>query len=388
MDQNIPRDDASGAQPPADPGSGDAGAWNQAPGQDQSQAAPGSGQEAAAEHAAWSADASYQQQQAAQAQQQQPPQQQAQQPQAAPADTQAYAAPEPQSATYSEQPAPAADPQQQYTQQQYDQAAYAQQQQQYAQQQQEYAQQQQQPQQYGEQQQQPQYYDQSAYGQQQQPQQQQPQYYDQSAYGQQPGYYDQSAYGQQPQQGYAQQPGQPYAYAQPGQDQYWDQNAPGGYRRSLLAVVSAFLLLTWGLVFGITGAFVLWTDNIASHIGDVSLSAELMELVEEADREIFAVGAVLIIVGIIHMIAAVGVFGHRRWGRAFAVVLGILGTLAGLGAMFVAVGFEALDVGFDIAFKGEETSLAASAFVFITYLFILVSMFLGRGHFKKKGVES
>ena len=63
MDQNTPRDDATGAQPQGEPGS-DAAAWNQAPAQNQPQP-PGSGsQDAAAEYAAWSADASYQQGQA------------------------------------------------------------------------------------------------------------------------------------------------------------------------------------------------------------------------------------------------------------------------------------------------------------------------------------
>ncbi len=108
MDQNTPRDEATGAQPPADAGTNDASAWNQAPPQDQSQAAAGGGQvaagggqeaagggqEAAAEYAAWSADATYQQQQQQAAAQQ--------------ADTQAYAAPEPQSATYSDPAAAAA----------------------------------------------------------------------------------------------------------------------------------------------------------------------------------------------------------------------------------------------------------------------------------------
>jgi hypothetical protein len=89
MDQNTPRDDAAGAQPPADA--------NQQPAQDYSQGASGGGQDSAAEYAAWSADAAYQQQ----------------------ADTQAYAAPQPQSATYSDPGQPTAD--QQYAQPQYQQ---------------------------------------------------------------------------------------------------------------------------------------------------------------------------------------------------------------------------------------------------------------------------
>src|SRR3990172_5098096 len=149
MDQYTPRDDANGSFSSQEAVGGEASPWGQpeqAVTPDPTQAASGSGQEAAAEYAAWSTDTSYQAQAYA-----------AQQ-----AATPAYPAPEPQSATYSDQQA--------YGQQQayYDQSAYAQQQWQ-------------QPQQ--------QSYDQAAYQQQQQqqgyaqqPQQPQQQYYDQAAY--------------------------------------------------------------------------------------------------------------------------------------------------------------------------------------------------------------
>jgi hypothetical protein len=371
MDQNIPRDEVTGAQPPAEPGSGSTPGWNQAPPQDQSQAAPGSDQEAAAEYAAWSADATYQQQQQAAAQPSDTQAYAAAQPSdtqayaaaqpsdtqayaaAQPSDTQAYAAPEPQSATYSEQPAAG---QQQYAQQQqpqqgYDQGAYQQQQQQY---------------------QQPQYYDQSAYGQQ-----------------QQPGYYDQSAYGQQqyPQQGYQQQPGQPYAYAQPGQEQYYEQGQ-GAYNRSFMAVLAAWVLLTWGLVFGMIGAIVLWLNTVTDLIPEtVVLSEDVLDLAARADDQIIAVGGIALIIGLMHLIGSMGIFAHRSWGRAFGIVIGFLGILAGLGIITVSAGFEAMDVGLDEAIKGEEESLAASLLVLGSYLLVFLAMFVGRRHFRKKGVE-
>jgi hypothetical protein len=339
MDQNTPRDEATGAQPPADAGTNDASAWNQAPPQDQSQAAAGGGQEAAAEYAAWSADATYQQQQQQAAAQQ--------------ADTQAYAAPEPQSATYSD-PAAAAG-QQQHAQQQ-----------------------------------QPQGYDQAAYAQQQQQQQQQPQYYDQSAYPQQqPGYYDQSAYGQQqyPPQGQAP---QPYAYAQPGQDQYYDQSQASGYNRSFIAVLAGWVMLTWGFVFGMIGALVLYFQGITEWLPDLTLTADVSELiadVEAADESIFALGGIFLIIGIVQIIGAVGIFGHRRWGRAFGIVLGLLGILGALGIFTISAGFEAMDVGLNEAIKGEGASIAASLFVLGCYGLIFLAMFIGRRHFTKKGVE-
>jgi len=394
MDQNTPRDEATGAQPPADAGGADTGAWNQVPSQDPSQPAAGGGQEAAAEYAAWSADASYQQQAAQQqAAQQQAAQQQAAQ-QAQPSDTQAYAAPEPQSATYSDPAAQQQAYQQQgYEQQQaYDQQAYQQQQQpqQGYQQPQQYD-----PNAYGQQQpqqgyQQPQYYDPNAYGQQQQqPQQgyQQPQYYDPNAYGQQQGYYDQNAYQQQyAQQGYGQQPGTPYAYAQPGQDA-WAQAEPAGYGRSFIAVLSGWVLLTWGLVIGIIGAIVLWMNSVTDLIPADVTNQDVLDLAARADDQIIATGGIALILGLIHLIGAMGIFAHRRWGRAFGIVLGFLGVLVGLGILTVSAGFEALDVGLEQAVEGEEGSVAASLLVTFSYLLVLLGMFVGQRHFRKQGVE-
>ena len=55
--------------------------------------------------------------------------------------------------------------------------------------------------------------------------------------------------------------------------------------------------------------------------------------------------------------------------------------------VFAAVGFESLDVGLDVAMKGEEGSVGGGLFVLVTYLLIFLGMLIGRGHFKKKGVE-
>ncbi len=253
-------------------------------------------------------------------------------------------------------------PQQPY----YDQQAYAQQQQAYAQQQQAYAQQQwQQP--------------------------GQP-YYDQGAYGQQPSYYDQQAYAQQQwQQGY-QQPGQPYAYAQPGQqpwpaaDQYWDQAATG-YNRSFMVVLAAFALLTWGLVFGVGGALVMWLGNLDEIVANLTLSTETLDLVEEFNRQANAFGAILLILGIMQTIGSVGILAHRAWGRAFGVVLGLLGTIWGIGLLLSAVRLDVGDFQIEGALAGEQSALGASLIVLVSYALVFVSMFVGRRHFRRKGVS-
>ena len=155
-------------------------------------------------------------------------------------------------------------------------------------------------------------------------------------------------------------------------------------------MLAGWVLLTWGLVWGIAGALVLWAQSVTDWIGDLTLSTDVTDLiaeVESAEESIFALGAIMVIVGIIHLIGAVGIFGHRRWGRAFGIVLGLLGILGALGIFTISSGFEAMDVGLTDAIQGEEASVAASIFVLACYALVFLGMFVGRRHFKKKGVQ-
>jgi hypothetical protein len=389
MDQYTPRDDASGSYPPQEPVGGEASPWSQPEQAETTEASPAAGAanpEAAAEYAVWSSDATYQQQAQSYA-----------------AQPEAYAAPEPQAATYS-------DPQAYAQQGYYDQSAYAQQGYQQPQQQgyydqSAYAQQgyqqpaYQQPQQAYQQPQQQGYYDQSAYAQQGYQQQGYPQqgypqqgyqqpYYDQSAYGQQPSYYDQQGY---PQQGY-QQASQPYAYAQPGQQpwpgdaQYWDQSATG-YGRSFLAVLAGFVLLAWGIVFAIVGGLVMWLGNLDQVVTDLGLDADALALVAEFNKQATAYGAILLIIGIVQLIGGVGVLAHRGWGRAFAIVLGLLGTIWGIGLLLSSVRFDIGDMSVEGALAGEESAVAMATVVLVCYLLVFLAMFVGRRHFRRKGVS-
>ena len=135
----------------------------------------------------------------------------------------------------------------------------------------------------------------------------------------------------------------------------------------------------------------LYAQSLTDWIGDLALSADVDQLiadVEATEDRIIGFGGILVIIGIIHLIGAIGIFGHRRWGRAFGIVLGLLGVLGALGIFTISAGFEAMDVGLTQAIEGEEASVAASLFVLGCYLLVLVGMFAGRRHFKKKGVEA
>jgi hypothetical protein len=421
MDRYEGSEEDSDEQSLNEPISGDASAWDHS-GQAAHGAEPAtsSGEvgDAAAEYAAWSTDASYQQGQATSqtgeyATTEQPmaafndQQQYAQQPAYDPNaygqqgyDPNAYAQQYGQQ-QYAQQPTydPNAYPQQgydpnAYAQQGYDPNAYAQQygQQQYPQQQ--YPQQpaydpNAYPQQYG---QQAGYYDPNAYGQ--QGYGQQPGYYDQQGYaqqgyGQQPSYYDQQGYAQQ-WQGYPT-PGQPYAYAQPGQQpwpqdaQYWDPKA-GGYGRSLLAILAGAVLLAWGIVFAVAGGAIMYMGNLDRFVADLALTPEQSSWVTEFNKQAFSYGAVVLMIGIIQFIGGVGVFAHRSWGRAFAVVLGLLGVLWGIGLVVSSLDLRLGDTAVDGLLSDNQGALAFAVIVLVTYLIVFLGMFVGRRHFRRRGV--
>ena len=384
MDENTPQGEgASGQVPPIDSGTGQSPPWaqqpqaagDQAPAADQAAAGP-QGQEAAAEYAAWSTDASYQN-----------PDPSGQPAAQAPDASTAFAAPEPQAVTYQEQPPQDQqqyDPQQQ--QQAYDQQqqAYAQQQayeQQYAQQQAQYAQQQQAYEQYQQQQQ--------AYEQQQQ----------QGGYEQQPqqGGYEQQGYYQQPQQGYQQQQyqqqAQPYAYAQPNQQgwpadpNYWDQGTTG-YGRSFIAVLAGFVLVTWGVMLMVGGGLLMFLENVSDYVTDANFGPETQALIDDAIVEQTAVGGIFLMLGILMVIGAVGIWAHRNWGRAAGILLGLLGTFLGAGMVASSIAFELGDVSVDGALAGETEPLGAALVVLTSFLIVLLAMFVGKRHFRKKGVDA
>ena len=92
----------------------------------------------------------------------------------------------------------------------------------------------------------------------------------------------------------------------------------------------------------------MWLGNLDEVVKDLTLSAETMDLVAEFNKQANAYGALMLILGIMQTIGAVGILAHRAWGRAFGVVLGLLGTILGIGLLVSSVD---LNLG-DQAIKG------------------------------------
>ena len=96
----------------------------------------------------------------------------------------------------------------------------------------------------------------------------------------------------------------------------------------------------------------------------------------------------MLILGIMQVIGALGILAHRAWGRAFGVVLGLLGTIAGIGMILSAIDLERRR----LRHPGHPrrrpvASWASPSWWLICYAFIFLTMFAGRRHFRRKGVS-
>ena len=86
-------------------------------------------------------------------------------------------------------------------------------------------------------------------------------------------------------------------------------------------------------------------------------------------------------------IGAVGILAHRTWGRAFGVVLGLLGTILGIGLLLSSVDLNLGDQAIKGTFSDDPGALGLAIIVFVSYAFILLTMFAGKRHFRRKGVS-
>ena len=235
-------------------------------------------------------------------------------------------------------------------------------------------------------------YQQPAY---QQPAYQQPAYqqpgYQQPGYGQ-PGYQQQPGYGQPQQPGYGQQPQQPGygqpAYGQPGyvqpqpqqpsgwaqQPTYWTggEDAQYGYKTSILAIIAGVFLLLWGLLWTVAGIGLIAVSNITGTIAD-NFGQNIADSVHNA---IVVVGAVVLVVGVLQLLSALGVWLHKTWARVSGSSFGVFGH-----APRPCCRGRCRERVRDAGGKG---GIGAALAVLITYAFVLVVLIIAGGHFSRQ----
>jgi len=209
--------------------------------------------------------------------------------------------------------------------------------------------------------------------------------------GQQPGYqqptYQQPGYGQQPQQpGYQQptyqQPQQPGYPQQPGwgqQPTYWNAGAATeyGYNTSILAIVAGVILLLWGLLWTLGGVALIAVSNATGLITD-SLGQSAADFLHNG---IVIVGAVVLVIGILQLLSALGIWLHKTWARIIGILFSILGTLFGLAAVAGAAQTRTGISG--ISSNTTGSGMAGALAVLVSYALVLVILIIAGGHFRR-----
>jgi len=212
----------------------------------------------------------------------------------------------------------------------------------------------------------------------QQPGYQQPGYPQQQPGYQQPGYPQQQPGYQQP--GYPQQqPGYPQQQPAWGQQQptYWASGAVTeyGYKTSILAIIAGVLLLLWGLLWTLGGIAAIALSNVTGLITDQFGQ----NVANSVHNVIVVVGVVVLIIGLLQLLSALGVWLHKSWARIIGILFGILGTLFGLAAVAGAAQNRT-----GVSSSASGNGMAGALVVLISYAFILVVLIIAGGHFRRE----
>ena len=180
---------------------------------------------------------------------------------------------------------------------------------------------------------------------------------------------------QQPGQQAWQQPGQPYGqpYAQPGyppQAGYYQQEAP--YGSSALATIAGLLLLLLGLVDVIGGAFLFVNPQpLSSFVGRVQ---EINVGIRLTRDSLGAMPAVLLVMGVVELLSAIGVFGHKTWGRVLGILVALVGLVISIAAVALAMAIA----------PGSSVQVIVMAVALFSYALILLGLLFGGGHFRRR----
>lgn len=141
---------------------------------------------------------------------------------------------------------------------------------------------------------------------------------------------------QQPQAGW-QQPPQWQPQGGWGQAGYWP--AAPAYPNNPLVVVAGIILVVFGVLATLIGLFGMLLGSFAATVMEEYLPPEAaLEFDLRAfTTVILVIFGIVLVLGILHFLSAIGIFLHKGWARALGIVLAVLGLLLGvMGAVGVA----------------------------------------------------
>ena len=152
--------------------------------------------------------------------------------------------------------------------------------------------------------------------------------------------------------------------------------APVGKGTSVAAVLGGLLLLILAVGVAVAGGWLFTQgDAMGRFIRDNSISLFNTPIQRETLRSIAsALPATLIVLGVLQLLFAVGVFTHHGWGRWLGVLMTLLGIVASVFVIAIALALEA--------------SLSVAALIglslLVAYALTLLLLLAGGGHFRAR----
>jgi hypothetical protein len=154
--------------------------------------------------------------------------------------------------------------------------------------------------------------------------------------------------------------------------------APG--RVSGLVMIAALFLLLIGVLTAIAGAALLVGGNLIGQLGNVETGTGIFGAIGGV---VAGIAVVVIAWALLEILTGLGMVLRRSWGRAFGVVVGLIGAIFTGLALVASVGSLG-NVPLD---NGDSTAAGAGAglifVVFLGYVLTVVALMRGGAHFRR-----
>jgi hypothetical protein len=146
-----------------------------------------------------------------------------------------------------------------------------------------------------------------------------------------------------------------------------------GHVTSAAVVLAATILFLFGIVLAIGGVFGLLGTALhlfpaRLELGDTFVRLRLTNLVA-------FFGSVLIL-GVVHLATALGLFVHRNWARVLGAVLATPGVIIAAGAAYAT--FVLVEPS-----RGQVAGAAVGIVFFAGYTYSLLALVVGGEHFRR-----
>ena len=149
-----------------------------------------------------------------------------------------------------------------------------------------------------------------------------------------------------------------------------------GYGNSTAAVIAGAVLLLFGGMVTLGAAIALLGSRMLDPLLPPGPDGDFFGSV------ITAASAVFLVVGIIQIVSAIGIWRHRSWGRFLGVILSALWVALGLLLLVGSFGArETMPV--DGATGDISSSISSSLGLVVIYGFVVLALLLGGKHFER-----